>query len=109
MNQLEQMTSEIVDVFRRYDAQGTKTWTADIAAHDLQYQIGNLSKCILQLRGFRFAEGLDDTAIKNNAADELADIMAEVLFIAHELDINITKAWSDMIACDEKKIENRSN
>lgn len=105
---LKEMQQQIVAVFDAYEAQGTKTWTYDIAAHDLQYQIGNLTKCILQLKGFRYAEGKSEEEIKTRAADELADIMAEVLFISHELGIDITKAWDDMIASDMKKISDRS-
>jgi len=46
--------------------------------------------------------------IKAKLSDELADIMAEVLFIAHELDIDLHSAWDNMLASDQKKISERS-
>lgn len=102
------MQQQVVDIFKAYDTQGTNTWDFKIASHDLQYQVGNLTKGILQLTGDRYADGLGDDQIKTNIADELADIMAEVLFIAHELDINLTEAWRAMIKSDETKINERS-
>lgn len=108
MSQITEMQKQIVDTFNEYDRQGTVHWTYDIAATDLQYQIGNLTKAILQLRGFRYAEGLTPEEIKHRISDELADIMAEVLFIAHELDINMEQAWDTMLKSDKTKIDTRS-
>lgn len=92
MSKLQAMTTQIVDVFTRYSKQGTKPWNYRVAAHDLQYQVGNLSKAILQLDGFRFKGDKSEGEVKEVIADELADIMAEVLFIAAELDIDIEQA-----------------
>ena len=41
-------------------------------------------------------------------AYELADILAEVLFIADGYDIDIEKAWGDMLASDRRKIAERT-
>ena len=98
------MTTQIVDTFNKYDAQGTAHRTYETAAFDLPYQVGNLAKCILQLTGRRHKSWLTDEQIKGNLADELADIVAEALFIAHELDIDMDKAWTDMLMSDEEKI-----
>ena len=108
MTQLEEMTKEIVETFAHYEQQGTKPWTADVAVQDLQYQIGNLTKALLQLRGFRYAEGSDENTLKKKVADELADILAEVLFVAHEMDIDIEEAWKKMIVSDQEKKAHRS-
>ncbi len=108
MDTLDKMQQEVVEIFKKYDAQGTKTWSYDVASHDLQYQVGNLSKCVLQLQNYRYREGLDESQIKAKLSDELADIMAEVLFIAHELDIDLHSAWDNMLASDQKKISERS-
>jgi NTP pyrophosphatase (non-canonical NTP hydrolase) len=108
MDTLDKMQQEVVEIFKKYDAQGTKTWSYDVASHDLQYQVGNLSKCVLQLQNYRYREGLDEVQIKAKLSDELADIMAEVLFIAHELDIDLHSAWANMLASDQKKISERS-
>ena len=106
--ELNTMQQQVVDMFKKYEQQGTESWTYQTAAHDLQYQLGKLSKCVLQLENKRFNEGLTEPQIKIQLADELADIMAEVLFIAAELDINLAEAWAGMLASDEKKIEERS-
>ena len=109
MSQLRDMTERIVQVFHEYDKQGTKTWTYDVAANDLQYQVGSLIKRILQLKGFRYKEGLSDDDIREKLADELADILAEVLFIAHDMDIDIETACDKMLESDERKIQERSS
>ncbi len=108
MNNLKQMQKQVVDIFKKYQSQGTKMWTCETASHDLQYQIGKLSKCILQLKNYRYRENLTDEEIKENLADELVDIMAEVLFIADELNIDLDKSWEKMIESDENKISERS-
>jgi len=67
-----------------------------------------LVKRIMQYQNQRHAGGLSKKEIKAHIADELADIFAEVLFIANELDIDLEKAWADMIISDKKKISTRS-
>jgi len=74
----------------------------------LTYQVGSLSKRILQLEGDRYADGLSKEEIKKHIADEIADIMAEILFIAHELGIDVSEAWEKMIESDKGKISKRS-
>ncbi len=108
MKNLEKMQKEIVEIFFNYQGQGTKPWSYIIASHDLQYQIGNLTKYVLQLENYRYRENLSDVQIKEKLADELADILAEILFIAHELDVNIEQAWAKMLELDRKKIGDRS-
>ncbi len=108
MTQLQKMTEQVIEIFNAYGAQGTKDWDYDIAAHDLQYQIGKLTKGILQLKEYRYAEGLTREQIKNNIADECADILTEVLFVAHKLDIDIEKAFEAMLESDKRKISERT-
>lgn len=104
---LEEMTKEIVAVYKKYTQTGTVEWTYDVAARDLPYQVGSLTKVMMQLSGFRFADGKSKEQLKSQISDELADILAEVLFIAHELDIDIQEAWEKMVESDETKIETR--
>lgn len=104
MDTLDKMQQEVVEMFNKYESQGTKPWTYEIASHDLQYQLGNLSKCVLQLQNYRYREGLDEPQIKDKLSDELADIMADVLLIAHELDIDLHSAWANMLASDQKRL-----
>lgn len=103
------MTTEIVRNFDEYEKQGTPPWTYETAVRDLPYQVGNLSKLVLQKIGDRYNEGLSDEEIQLKIADELSDIIADVLFIAHELNIDITEAWQAMLASDQKKISERSS
>lgn len=98
---------QISEIFKKYQLQGTKMWTYETASHDLQYQIGKLSKCILQLKNYRYRDNLSDEKIKENLSDELVDIIAEALFIANELNIDLDKAWDKMIESDEQKIDDR--
>ncbi len=108
MRDINEMQKQVVKIFKKYQSQGTKMWTYETASHDLQYQIGKLSKCILQLKNYRYRENLTDDEIKENLSDELVDIMAEVLFIADELKIDLNKSWEKMIESDEDKINERS-
>ncbi len=107
LNQIEQMTEEIVAMYKQYQKTGTKPWTYEIAAKDLSYQVGSLTKLIMQRTGERFADNKSEEELRKGIADELADILAETLFIAHELDIDLTQAWEDMIRSDESKVSVR--
>lgn len=107
-NTISQMTSEIVEMFNEYTKQGTPQWTYQTAAQDLPYQVGSLTKLLMQREGNRYREGLSDEEIRTKVADELSDILADVLFIAHELGIDLNEAWRNMLASDEQKISKRS-
>lgn len=108
MTDLSTIQQKVVETFDAYDQQGTARWTAETASHDLQYQIGSLAKAILQLNGKRYPEGLSEAELREAIADELADTIANVLYIAAELDIDIEAALNGMFASDQKKIEERS-
>lgn len=105
---LDQLTTEVVKIFNSYDKQGTNTWDYKTAAFDLTYQLGSLAKRISQLEGNRYADGLSREQIVPLVADELADILAEVLFIAHDLKIDMNASFEAMIASDTEKIKLRS-
>lgn len=105
---LSKLTEEVVQVFSEYDAQGTKHWGYKEAMADLPYQLGSLAKRMGQLDGMRYADGLSSEELKKYIADELADILAESLFIAHELHIDLDTAFDAMFASDRKKIAERS-
>jgi hypothetical protein len=104
---LHQLTDEIVATYKSYESTGTKPWDYLIATHDLPYQVGSLSKIIMQMSNERHTKDSNEV-LKSQAADELADILAEVLFIAKELDIDMYDAWAKMIGSDEAKISERS-
>lgn len=108
MKTIPEMTKEIVATFESYKKTGTAEWTHEIAAKDLSYQLGSLTRALMQLKGERFADGKTPEELKKQVADELADILAEVLFIAHELEIDIGESWEKMIDSDNTKIKNRS-
>jgi len=105
---ISELQQDVLKIYRAYEKTGTNKWTYQTALIDLQYQIGSLAKCALQLRGDRFNEG--KTASQLNAAmgDELADILAEALFIAHELGIDLSEAWENMLQSDKSKIATRT-
>ena len=80
---LGQLTDEIVATYKSYEKTGTKPWDYLVASRDLSYQVGSLTKVIMQLNNERYAKaGAED--LRAQAGDELADILAEVLFIAKE-------------------------
>lgn len=106
MKTLPELTSEIVATYKSYESTGTKPWDYLIASRDLSYQVGSLTKIIMQLSGERHTRDSQEV-LKSQAADELADILAEVLFIAKELDIDMYQAWNKMIGSDEQKISER--
>ncbi len=105
---LKDMLAELLETWNSYEKQGTHPLTREVAAQDLQYQIGSLSKLILQLQNYRYRGELNEEQIKSKMADELADILAEVLFIADGYDIDMEKAWDDMLESDRRKIRERS-
>jgi NTP pyrophosphatase (non-canonical NTP hydrolase) len=106
MKTLHELTDEIVATYKSYESTGTKPWDYLIASRDLSYQVGSLTKVIMQLSKERYTKDAPE-ALKAQAADELADILAEVLFIARELNIDMYQAWNKMIGSDEAKIEER--
>ncbi len=106
---LKHLTEDVVAIFKKYEQTGTAPWTAQIAGRDLSYQIGSLTKVLMQIDGQRHAEGKTPEELKAKVADELADILAEVLFIAHKMDISIEDAWQKMLGSDNSKISQRSS
>jgi hypothetical protein len=105
---LSQLTQIVKDSFAQYDKQGTKHWTWEVAAKDLAYQIGSLNKVILQLSGDRWADRKDKDTLEAEFRDELADILAEVLYIASERGIDMNQAMGEMVQSDNRKVEERT-
>jgi NTP pyrophosphatase (non-canonical NTP hydrolase) len=104
---LSEATSAVKASFAKYDAQGTNHWTWETAAADLQYQVGSLTKVLLQRSGYRYAEGKDAAALDWQLRNELADILAEVLYVSGELGIDMNQALEEMVADDTKKVAER--
>ncbi len=105
---IAEMTQDVVRTFAEYDKTGTSTWTYETATKDLVYQVGSLMKLVMQLKGERFAHNKTSEELKMGISDEIADILADTLFIAHELGINVHEAWQGMADSDKNKIEKRS-
>lgn len=108
MKSLKDYTKEVVKTFNNYTKTGTVKWTYKIALLDLQYQIGSLTKRVMQLDNQRHKEGLSEKEIEEKIADELADIFTETLFIAKELNVDLDKAFSKMLDSDKSKISKRA-
>jgi hypothetical protein len=103
-----ELTKDVKASFAKYDAQGTRHWTWETAAKDLPYQVGSLSKVILMISGERYPEGKNAQELQWQLRNELADIMAEVLYIAGELGIDMNQAMSEMVDDDHKKVSERT-
>jgi NTP pyrophosphatase (non-canonical NTP hydrolase) len=104
-----ELTQAVKNSFAKYDKQGTAHWTWEVAAQDLGYQIGSLQKVILQLAKYRWADGKDKDALESDFRDELADILAEVLYIASERGIDMNRAMDEMVESDQKKVSARTS
>ena len=105
---LQTLTKQIILQMKKYPQIGTKPWDYQIAAKDLPCQVGSLLKLVMQLNGERYRHNKTDAELKLQMADELADILSLVLFIAHELDIDMDVAWNQMLGSDEQKFEHRT-
>lgn len=101
-------TKEVVKTIHSYNTTGVKKWDYHTAAFDLPVQVGSLAKALMQYENTRFAYGASKKELKAKIGDELADIFTEVLFIAHELDIDIEEAFSKMLDSDKQKVTTRT-
>lgn len=106
---VSELTKLVRDSFASYDAQGTTHWTWESAARDLPYQVGSLTKIMSQLAGERWADGKSKPELETAFQDELADILAEVLYIASERGIDMSAAMEAMVESDRKKVSSRTN
>ena len=104
---LKEMTQAVVDNIKQHSKTGTKPWTYEVATKDLACQLGVLTKLMMQYDGERFAHGDTKEEIKSKVADELADILSLVLFISHEMGIDIERAHNAAIFADKRKIDAR--
>ena len=98
---------DVLVIFDQYLLQGTKPWTADTACRDLSYQVGTLSKILLQLDGFVHDHGLTREEMLGAAKLDIGDILTLTLFIAHQLGINPDRAFREQLRDDIKKIRSR--
>jgi len=105
---LSKLTHQVVEQFSHYTQTGTKSWTYQTAATDLPFQVGSLLKLIMQLNGERYRNEKSDETIRIAIADELADILSLVLFIAYELNIDIYQAFDQMLKSDAQKFAERN-
>ncbi len=101
------MTAEVVQSFSEHTKTGTTPWNYEIAAKDLMYQVGGLMKLIMQMKGERYAHGKTKEEIKIAIADEVSDILANTLFLAHDLNIDVAEAWDIMQKSDKDKVSAR--
>ena len=103
MKMLSQYTKEAVKTIRSYDKTKVKKWTYETATLDLPVQVGSLIKAVMQYKNLRFSYGKNKTELKEIISDELADIFTEVLYIAHELDIDIDQSFNKMLKSDKEE------
>ena len=93
---------------KSYHKVGTPVWDYETAANDLPWQVGSMTKLIMQLSGKRHNEGLSKEELMRRLSDELADVVCVALYVAHELDIDIEKAFDAMLESDKKLVASRS-
>jgi hypothetical protein len=105
---ISELTKAVKASFAKYDKQGTDHWTWEVAAKDLAYQIGSLNKVMLQLAGYRWADGKDKETLEADFRNELADILAEVLYIASERNVDMNVAMDEMVADYQRKVSKRT-
>ena len=104
------MGLQIIKQMKEYSSRlGTKPWDYKTALRDLPCQVGSLTKLVMQLEGERYRYNKTNTEIKEEIGDELADILSLVVFIAHELNIDLNDAWEEMLKSDENKLFTRSS
>lgn len=104
------MTQDVVTQLAQYAAiLHTTPWDYQIAAKDLPVQVGSLTKLLMQLHGERYAHGLRPEELKEKIADELADILSMILYIAHALHIDMQEAWQGMLNSDATKFQARGD
>ena len=105
---ISELTQAVKNSFGTYDKQGTQHWTWQVAAQDLSYQIGSLQKVALQLANYRWTDNKTAAELEADFRDELADILAEVLYIAAERGINMNQAMDEMVQSDQRKVSSRA-
>ncbi|GAO98795.1 hypothetical protein Cva_01464 [Caedimonas varicaedens] len=104
------MGLQIVKQMKKYSSRlCTKPWNYKTALRDLPCQVGSLTKLVMQLEGERYRHNKTNAEIKEEIGDELADILSLVVFIAHELNIDLNDAWEGMHKSDENKLSTRSS
>lgn len=104
------MGLQIVKQMKEYSSRlGTKPWDYKTALRDLPCQVGSLTKLVMQLEEERYRHNKTNAEIKEEIGDELADILTLVVFIAHELNIDLNDAWEGMLKSDENKLSTRSS
>lgn len=105
---ITELTTAVKESFAKYDQRGTQHWTWEVAAQDLTYQIGSLHKVMLQLSGDRWTDSKSKQELEAIFRDELADILAETLYIASERGIDMNRAMDEMVASDQQKVSERT-
>ena len=68
----------------------------------------SLAKLLMQLHGDRHNGKQSREEIMAQIADELADILTDTIFIAHDLGIDLNRAFDDMLKSDQQKVAERT-
>ncbi len=100
---------DVVNIGKQYPSQGTKPWDIKTNTMDLQYQIGSLSKLVLQKENYVHNHGLSKQEINSLIALDISDIISLSLIIAKEMNIDPDKVFLKQIRTDLEKIKERTN
>ncbi len=105
--QLAELIEQIKRLKASYNAlnriEGYKTWGAGEYLHGLQGDVGDLAKLFLAKKGFAFSQKDLDRKI----AQELADILWDVLVLADEMNVDIENEMEKTINKLGQKIADR--
>jgi NTP pyrophosphatase (non-canonical NTP hydrolase) len=105
----QQVIDENVEIIEKYKAIEGKPWNAEGSAMELTKQVGELCKLIMVTEGYYF-KGRDEVHTRYDAsaekiADELSDILREVIRLSHHYKIDLEKASDIAAETDRKFIE----
>jgi hypothetical protein len=105
---LKEITKAMITTMASYDSTGVKSWDARIAIQDLAYQAGGLLKLDMQLHNERHLQGKTTDQIKSDIEMELAEVIADALFAAHKLGLDVRNGFQRMLDSDKEKIAERT-
>jgi hypothetical protein len=103
----EQAIKERNQVDKKYLTQGTKAWSIKEIILDMSYQVGNLSKSMLQKDSYVRMHGMSAGELDSVIETDVVDMLSLVLSLAERLDMDVDKAFKEHIQEDIEKIERR--
>lgn len=92
--ELNELVADVEDVSTFYASHNGITRSDDWLLLKLQEEVGELTQAYLARSGQARDKGMTQTEITSALEDELADVIAHALLIAHRFDIDLSAALS---------------